>query len=255
MATNSTIEWTESTFEQNFKTAFQFVGNSQTFGFNPFKHIFIFLRRIAGRTSRNNVLNFGMTALRNRNYMIESRSSVVAVSAFSVKFFQNIHLSFRRYRLTPAFAAVSVLSSFAAVFLARRIPDSGIFGFVRFAQTVFNYKFRFRPFPTFTTPTQTFLKHQPSFTNADSVCFWFIVASSTFAFQIVKTRKVFSEEMNGFPFFANCAFFQTSFPLFQVIGNGNTGFLRGAFNRSIFGLSHIISGFRHYNSTKGEIIL
>lgn len=255
MATKSSIKWKESTFEQRFKMLFQFIGSNQIFSFNPFKHIFIFLRRIARCTSRNNVLDVRMPAFSNRNYMIKSCSGITTVSTFSVKFFQNLHLSFRRYWLTIAFSTVSMLSSFAAVFFAGRVSNSRILSFVRFAQTAFDYKVGFQPLPAFTTPTQTFLKHKPSFTNTNSVGFWFIITSSTFTFQIVKTRNVFGKKMHGLPFFANRAFFQACFNSFQIIDNGNLSLVRGAFYRSVFCLSHIVGCFSLYNSSIGEIIL
>ena len=239
MANKSPIKWTESTFEQNLKALLQFAGNNQLFGFNPFKNIFVFFRRIARCTSRNDILKCGIAPFDNWYNVVEGGSRCTAISASLVKLFQDLNLNFRFYRFAITLAAVCVLSSLTAVFFVCRISYSSIFGFVRLAQTAFNYKFRFQPSPTFTTPTQTFFSHQSTFTNTDIVRFWFVITRTAFTFQPIKARTVFSKTTYRFPLLTNCAFFQTCFSSFKILGNRNSGFLRRTFSCTVFSLSHI----------------
>lgn len=238
MAQKSPIEWTELAFEQKFKALFEFVGNEQVFDFNPLKHIFIFLRRIARGTSRKYILDFGITAFGNWYNMVKSCGRSVTISTFSVKLFQNLYLGFGLYWFAIAFSTVCVLLSFTAIIFVSCVSDSGFFGFMRFAQSVFRNKFRFQPLLTNTTPTQTFFRHQSAFANADSVCFRFIGTIAALTFQSVKTRAIFRKKLDGLPFLTNSAFFQSNLNLFQVFSNRKPGFFCRAFNRAIFSLSH-----------------
>lgn len=236
----SSIEWTESTRSKKmFKSACQFHRNRYFLIRNPSKNIFIFLRRIARRASRNNIFNFGTTAFGNWDDMVKCCSRRIAVSAVSFKLCHNSNLNFRFDWFALAFAAVSVLSSLKSVFLVCEISNSCFLSLMKFAKSIFRYELNLKPLLTFTTPTQSPLPHQSPFTNSNIVCFGFITTIMAFTFQSIKTRAVFRERLYRFPLLANCAFFQTCLNPFQILGNRNSRFFCSTFNCTIFSLSHI----------------
>lgn len=247
MASNTSIEWTESTWSQLFEALFQLCRDVYIFGFNPRENIFVLLRWIASSTSENNVLKFGVATLSNWYDVVKGRSRRVAISAFSIKLYQNLRLNFGRNWLAFSLAAISVLSSCASVCIVSRVSNSGIFSFVRSAQSALDYELRTKPLAALATPTQALLRHQTTFTNPDAICFGFVVAISAFAFQPVKTRTIISEIVTWFPLLAIRAFFQACFGSLQIFFNRYSGFLGRAFYRSVFRLRHNLSCFGSLN--------
>ncbi len=247
MASNTSIEWIESTWSQLFKALLQLCRDGYIFGFNPSENIFVLLRWITSRTSKNNVLKFRVAAFSDWCDVVESRSRRVAVSAFSIKLYQNLRLNFGHDWLAFSLAAVSVLPPCASVRIVGRVSNSGIFSFMRSTQSILRYQSQAKPLLAFATPTQALLRHQAAFTNSNIVCFRIVGAISAFTFQAVKTRTVFSEIVARLPLLTICAFFQARFGSLQIFINRYSGFLSRTFYRSVFCLRHNLSYFSLLN--------
>ncbi len=240
MSIKSPIEWTEShCFEQPLETFFQFRQNNNILCYEPLEYIFIFFRRIARRAGRNNIFGFGTTTFGNWNYMVKCCGWRIAVSTIFFKLCHNLKLNFRFDWLTLAFATMSVLSSFKPVFLICEIPNSCVFSLMKFAKSIFRYRFGFKPLLTFSAPSQTFLKHQSSFTNSNIISLWFVITIAALTFQTIKTRTVFGEKFFRLPLLTSSAFFQACFNPLQILDNGNSSFFCRTFNSTFFSLSHI----------------
>lgn len=248
MGAKSTIEWTEATdSSRSFETKFQLVRNSYIFGFNPLERITVFFRGITRCASWNNVLNFGVAALGNWYNVVKAHCHFTTISTLARKLHQNLNLYFRLNRFNFSFSAMCVLLPFAAVSFICRIAKSCAFSFVGFAQSIFCHQSSRQPLFALATPAQAFLRHQTPLTNADIVRFGYIVTITTFAFQAVKTRTVFSERHSRFPLLASRTSFQTRFGKPQVLGHRSPDFFRRTLYRSVFSLCHCSSFFYLFN--------